>query len=79
MWYHDHAMHITAVNAYFGQAGFYILYDPTEEAQLALPSGNYDIPLMITAVQYRSTGQLFSPVDERVSLYGDVIQVVSLI
>lgn len=71
-------MHITAVNAYYGQAGFYILYDPAEEARLALPAGKYDIPLMLQAKQYQSNGQLFSPENERTSLYGDVIHVVSL-
>lgn len=26
LWYHDHAVGITAVNAYFGQAGFYVSF-----------------------------------------------------
>ncbi|KAH8650968.1 putative bilirubin oxidase [Tricladium varicosporioides] len=73
LWYHDHAIGITAVNAYFGQAGFYILTDP--EAPTTLPSGDYDVPLMIAGKQFNNDGSLFSPVDERVSLYGDVITV----
>lgn len=77
MWYHDHAMHLTAVNAYYGQAGFYIVYDPEQEAQLALPQGDYDIPLMLLSKQYRADGTLFSPVGETDSLWGDVIHVVS--
>ncbi|KAI5791979.1 Cupredoxin [Geopyxis carbonaria] len=75
LWYHDHAIHITAVNAYYGQAGFYILQDPAEEARLGLPQGRYDVPLMLQAKQYQSNGQLFSPESERTSLYGDVIHV----
>lgn len=73
LWYHDHAIGITAVNAYFGQAGFYILTDP--ETPTTLPTGEYDVPLMLAAKQFNSDGSLFSPIDERVSLYGDVITV----
>ncbi|KAI5820067.1 oxidase cueO precursor [Pyronema omphalodes] len=75
MWYHDHAMHITAVNAYFGQAGFYIIHDPVEEARYRLPSGKYDIPLMLASKRYQANGDLFSPAGETQSLFGDVIEV----
>lgn len=73
LWYHDHAVGITATNAYFGQAGFYILNDPN--SRLQLPSGNYDIPLMIAATQFQSNGLLVSPELEHLSLFGDVITV----
>ncbi|KAF8533373.1 Cupredoxin [Trichophaea hybrida] len=75
MWYHDHAMHITAVNAYYGQAGFYILTDPAEEARYRLPRGKYDVPLMLQSKRYQANGDLFSPAGETESLYGDVIHV----
>ncbi|EJD35136.1 Cupredoxin [Auricularia subglabra TFB-10046 SS5] len=75
LWYHDHAIGITAVNAYYGQAGFYILEDPEQEARLGLPQGEYDIPLMLAGKQFLRSGQLLSPEDERDSLYGDVITV----
>lgn len=74
MWYHDHAIHHTAENAYFGQAGFYILHDPAEDA-LNLPAGDYDVPLALSSKQYNKDGTLFSPASETVSLYGDVIHV----
>ncbi|TPX07925.1 uncharacterized protein E0L32_010380 [Thyridium curvatum] len=76
LWYHDHAMHITAENAYMGQAGAYILRDPAEDA-LGLPSGYgvYDIPLILTSKQYNSDGTLFSTNGETKSLWGDVIHV----
>ncbi|EHK99741.1 putative Bilirubin oxidase [Glarea lozoyensis 74030] len=73
LWYHDHAIGITAVNAYFGQAGFYILTD--NNAPTTLPTGDYDIPLMISAKQFQSNGKLFSPEAERDSLWGDVVTV----
>jgi bilirubin oxidase len=75
LWYHDHAIHHTAENAYFGQAGFYILTDPAENG-LGLPSGpKYDIPLALASKQYNSDGTLFDPKDETDSLWGDVIHV----
>ena len=75
LWYHDHAVGITAVNAYFGQAGFYILHDQAVEDKLGLPQGKYDVPLMLAAKQFQANGKLVSPELERVSLYGDVITV----
>lgn len=75
LWYHDHSLGITAVNAYFGQAGFYILDDPVQDAKLGLPQGDYDVPLMIASKQFQANGQLVSPELERTSLYGDVITV----
>lgn len=74
LWYHDHAIHHTAENAYFGQAGFYILHDDAENG-LGLPTGNYDLPLALSAKQYNSDGTLFNPKDETTSLWGDVIHV----
>ncbi|EAA27114.3 bilirubin oxidase precursor [Neurospora crassa] len=77
LWYHDHAIDHTAENAYYGQAGAYILHDPSIESPLGLPSGygTFDIPLILSAKQYTSSGSLFSPADETTSLYGDVIHV----
>jgi hypothetical protein len=31
LWYHDHAVHHTAENTFFGQAGFYLIRDPVEQ------------------------------------------------
>ncbi|KAK8122129.1 Bilirubin oxidase 2 [Apiospora sp. TS-2023a] len=74
LWYHDHAIDITAVNAYYGQAGVYVLHD-AEETALNLPSGDYDVPLVLSSKQYNSDGSLYSPASETTSLYGDVIHV----
>ncbi|KAK0382877.1 hypothetical protein NLU13_8793 [Sarocladium strictum] len=75
-WYHDHAMHLTAENAYMGQAGAYMITDASEDA-LGLPSGygKHDIPLILTSKQYNDDGSLFSTVGEDDSLWGDVIEV----
>ncbi|KAF8456293.1 Cupredoxin [Terfezia claveryi] len=75
LWYHDHAIHITAINAFYGQAAAYIVYDPVQEAALGLPQGNYDIPMILTDRIYQSNGQLVSPQGEDTSYYGDIIHV----
>jgi spore coat protein A len=46
MWYHDHAMAVTALNVMAGMAGMYIIRDEEEEA-LRLPRGAREIPLII--------------------------------
>ncbi|KAK1761332.1 Cupredoxin [Echria macrotheca] len=77
MWYHDHAVHSTAENAYRGQAGVYLVDDPVEDAAVNLPSGyaKFDIPLVLSAKQYQGDGSLFSTVGETISLWGDVVHV----
>ncbi|KAI8268695.1 Bilirubin oxidase [Colletotrichum sp. SAR11_239] len=73
---HLHGSPSTAVNAYFGQAGAYIVQDPAEDA-LGLPTGYgvNDIPLVLSSKQYNADGSLFSPAGETDSLWGDVIHV----
>ena len=74
IWYHDHAEGNTSNNAYYGQAGVYIIYDPEEDA-LGLPSGDYDVPLAISDKLYQSNGDLASPYTNNNGLngfYGDV-------
>lgn len=46
LWYHDHALGVTANNVYAGLAGFYLLRDPSTEGRLNLPSGRYEVPLV---------------------------------
>ncbi|KAH8655355.1 Cupredoxin [Xylariales sp. PMI_506] len=76
LWYHDHAVGTTAENAYFGQAGAYILTDPAEDA-LGLPSGygEFDIPLILSSKFYNQDGTLQSTTGETVSTWGDTIHV----
>jgi FtsP/CotA-like multicopper oxidase with cupredoxin domain len=57
LWYHDHTMMKDAENVYRGMPGFYILEDP-QELQYGLPSGPYDIPLMVSDAQFDSNGAL---------------------
>jgi spore coat protein A, manganese oxidase len=61
LWYHDHAMGITRLNAMMGLAGFYLLRDP-EEDHLGLPAGRYDIPLALQDRILDAHGQLVYPI-----------------
>jgi spore coat protein A len=60
LWYHDHALGITRLNVYAGLAGFYLIRDP-EEDSFNLPSGPYEIPLMIQDRSFNTDGSLLYP------------------
>ena len=71
--YHDHEMHRTAPNVYMGLVGAYLLEDEEEEA-LNLPSGDYDVPLIIQDRAFGVDGSLrYTPGMD--GMYGDVILV----
>ena len=70
LWYHDHAVGETARNVYMGLAGFYLISDPAEAA-LNLPSGDYDVPIMIQDKSFQPDGSLYYPgSDFRVAHFG---------
>lgn len=46
LWYHDHAMAITALNVMTGLVGMYLIRD-AEEGALRLPHGDHEVPLII--------------------------------
>lgn len=60
MWYHDHSIGITRLNVYAGLAGFYLIRDFLER-RLNLPSGPYEIPIMIQDKSFNADGSLFYP------------------
>lgn len=71
LWYHDHAMGITRLNAYAGLAALYFIRDEYDTGQpigpsspptaLNLPAGPYEIPLVIQDKQFNPDGSLFYP------------------
>jgi len=61
LWYHDHSMGINRLNIYAGMLGLHIVRDAAEDA-LHLPSGKYEIPLVIMDRDLRRDGQLSYPV-----------------
>lgn len=60
LWYHDHAMGMTRLNNYAGLAGAYIIRDKHEKS-LHLPSGSYEIPLIIQDRSFNEDGSLNYP------------------
>jgi spore coat protein A len=57
LWYHDHAVGITRLNVYAGLSGFFLLRDD-EERSMQLPSGDYEIPLILQDRTLDDQGQL---------------------
>jgi spore coat protein A, manganese oxidase len=64
LFYHDHTMGINRLNTYAGMMGFCILRDAREDA-FNLPTGKYEIPLVICDRLLRTDGQLDYPVSEK--------------
>jgi FtsP/CotA-like multicopper oxidase with cupredoxin domain len=73
-WYHDHVVHRTAENVYMGLAGQYHIVDP-EDAVFRLPSGNYELPLIVNDVAFTADGQLLFDDRDHSGPMGDVIMV----
>ncbi|HET9056339.1 MAG: multicopper oxidase domain-containing protein [Sediminibacterium magnilacihabitans] len=59
-WYHPHPDGATARQAFQGLAGLFIVND-TEEAALNLPSGIYEVPLVIQDKRLTSSGIAYNP------------------
>ncbi len=74
LWYHDHGVHVTGLNAYMGCAAFYISHDD-HEMSLPIPHGEYDVPLVLRDAIFGTDGQLvFDDAGRQLdSLFGDVI------
>jgi FtsP/CotA-like multicopper oxidase with cupredoxin domain len=75
MWYHDHALDITAANVWYGLSGFFITTDDLEQDLIdrnVLPAEAYDIPLSLQDRRFRPNGTLFfDPLDHDGTL-GDI-------
>lgn len=56
-WYHPHPHGRTGVQAYAGLAGLFLINDD-EESKLGLPSGDYDLPIVIQDRLFDSDNQL---------------------
>jgi FtsP/CotA-like multicopper oxidase with cupredoxin domain len=65
LWYHDHMHGFTAANVYAGLSGFHLMFDQYDSnnendktpGAFQLPSGNYDVPLILHDVIFDSNGQ----------------------
>ena len=77
-WYHPHPHGLTGPQVYYGLAGLFLVEDD-EEQSLQLPSGEFDIPLVIQDRRFNSDGSLHylsrSPMERVQGFLGDVILV----
>jgi spore coat protein A len=60
LWYHDHRMDFTGASVWRGLAGFHLVRDDEEDA-LGLPTGERELPLMITDRSFDADGSLRYP------------------
>src|SRR5712691_6028583 len=68
MWYHDHFLDFTGPNVYKGLAGFFLAFDERDTGDetgtlfpgtnLRLPSGAFDVPLVIQDKAFDAQGRL---------------------
>ena len=77
-WYHPHPHGRTGVQAYAGLAGLFLISDD-EESGLGLPSGDYDLPIVIQDRLFDSNNQLLyggnGMMDQMMGFLGDHILV----
>jgi spore coat protein A len=58
LWYHDHAMGLNRLNTYAGLTGLFLIRDQVEDS-LHLPTGKYEVPLVLCDRYFTTDGQLF--------------------
>ena len=56
-WYHDHRMNVTTRNNWKGLQGMFIVTDGWTK-KLGLPTGRYDVPLMVSERSFNANNQL---------------------
>jgi len=68
LWYHDHTLGMTRLNVYSGLTGNYIIRDPADALERSsagspapLPTGDYEIPLVIADRGFLADGELDFP------------------
>ncbi|HEX2176461.1 MAG TPA: multicopper oxidase domain-containing protein [Nocardioidaceae bacterium] len=71
LWYHDHGVHHTAQNAYYGLAAQYHVHDELE--MRLLPQGEFDVPLTVRDALFAADGSLGYDDNSTSGLWGDVI------
>jgi FtsP/CotA-like multicopper oxidase with cupredoxin domain len=83
MWYHDHLFDFTGANVVRGLSGFYLVFDEKDsgdetdltEGALRLPSGPFDVPLVVQDRRISSDGQLMYDALEHDGFLGDTFLV----
>ncbi len=76
-WFHPHPHQRTGFQAYAGLAGLFLISDG-EETEAHLPSGEFDVPLVIQDRAFNAANQLVyvtNPMDQTMGFLGDRILV----
>jgi FtsP/CotA-like multicopper oxidase with cupredoxin domain len=87
LWYHDHMMDFTAANVYAGLAGFFLFFDEQDSGDendrnpnaFRLPSGQYDVPLMLNDILFNKDGQVIFNTLNTDGMLGDMYTVNRII
>ncbi len=58
LWYHDHTIGMTRLNTAAGLEGIYLIRDTNDPIAPLLPSGKYEMPLMLTDRAFNSDGSI---------------------
>ncbi|HSI79367.1 MAG TPA: multicopper oxidase family protein [Solirubrobacterales bacterium] len=74
LWYHDHVHGLVGPHLNYGLLGCHIIESPNE-ANMGLPQGEYDVPLMITDRSFRESGTFYYPAGVADGFLGDTILV----
>jgi len=64
-WYHPHPHGLTAKQVFLGLAGMFIVNDP-EEASLNLPSGEFEVPLIIQDKRFEGNNLDYAPNEDEI-------------
>jgi spore coat protein A len=68
LWFHDHGLGATRLNVFAGLAAGYILYDEFDtggpDNANGVPSGNYEVPLVIQDRQFNEDGTFLYPTSD---------------
>jgi FtsP/CotA-like multicopper oxidase with cupredoxin domain len=68
-WYHDHRMNRTTRNNWQGQQGMFLITD-NRSAKLGLPSGKYDVPIMVSERTFTADHQFTQPFHSGMTMTG---------
>jgi FtsP/CotA-like multicopper oxidase with cupredoxin domain len=58
LWYHDHTIGMTRLNTAAGLEGTYVIRDSSDPVAPLLPSGKYEMPLMLADRAFNSDGSI---------------------
>jgi len=58
LWYHDHVGGMTRLNVAAGLAGAYLVRDPADTVAPSLPSGRFEMPLILSDKAFNTDGSI---------------------